>query len=138
MDAKGKEILLLALLNINIIMVQEGTNLALTALGEMTENWMNFSRGAFNWWNLLQIPVELIVGKMLKTAGFTDLESYAGKKLASALTAVGVGAVAAGPFGALGSLAFWFATEIITCILKQICSKVLGMPLRKTSNQTMT
>ena len=111
---------------------QEGTELVLTSLGEMTENVMNFSRGAFNWWNFLQIPVELIVGKMMKTAGFTNLECYAGKKLGSVLTAVGVGTVAAGPFGALGSLAFWFATEVMTTILKHICSKFLGMPLRKS------
>ena len=93
---------------------------------------MNLARGAFSFWNLLQIPVELIIGKMMKSAGFTDLQSYAGKKLGSALTAAGVGFISTGPLGAGGALAFWFATEVITCILKNICSIVLGMPLRKT------
>ena len=97
-------------------MAEEGKQLVLTALGEATENLLNFSRGAFTWWNLLQIPVEFIVGKLMKSKGFTDLEAYGGKKMASALTASGVGFVAGGPFGLLGSLAFWIATEIIAML----------------------
>lgn len=60
-------------------MAKEGKQLVLTAFGEMTENMLNAGRGAFSWWNLLQIPAELIVNKLMKDAGFTDLQAYGGK-----------------------------------------------------------
>ena len=107
-------------------MAEEGKKLILTSLGEATENWLNFSRGAFNWYNLLQIPVELIVGRLMKSAGFTNLQAYGGKKLASCLTAIGVGAVAGGPFGVLGSLAFWIAAEIVATLVKLLLGKIFG------------
>jgi hypothetical protein len=57
-------------------MAQEGKQLILTSFGEMTENMLNAGRGAFSWWNLLQIPVELIVGKLMRSNRFTDLQAY--------------------------------------------------------------
>ena len=114
-------------------MAEEGKQLVLTALGEATENWLNASRGAFTWWNLLQIPVEFIVGKLMKSKGFTDLEAYGGKKMASALTASGVGFVAGGPFGLLGSLAFWIATEIIAMLGMDAINYILVIPFFELS-----
>ena len=99
-------------------MVEEGKQLMLTSLGELTENMLNASRGAFTWWNLLQIPVELIMGPLLKKFGATNLEAYGGKKLASFLTAAGVGIAAGGSYGLLGAVIFWIASEIIATMVK--------------------
>ena len=107
-------------------MTKEGKQLVLSSLGEMTENMLNAGRGAFSWWNLLQIPVELIVGKLMSAKGFTDLEAYAGKKLASSMTAAGVGFMAGGPFGALGSVAMWIAMEVGACLVKCLLAKSFG------------
>ena len=65
------------------------------------------------------------MGKLMKYSGFTDLQSYGAKKLASLLTAAGVGALA-GPFGVLGSVAFWIASEIVATLIKVILSKVFS------------
>ena len=107
-------------------MEKEGKTLILSCLGEMTENMMNASRGAFSWLNLLQVPVELIVGKLMSSTGFTDLQAYGGKKLASCVTAAGVGALAGGPFGCLGSVAFWIASEVVTTLFKCLLNKLVG------------
>ncbi len=107
-------------------MAEEGKQLVLTTFGEVTENVLNASRGAFTWWNLLQIPVELIVGKLMKSAKFTDLEAYGGKKLASCLTAAGVGGFAGGPAGSLASVALWIATEVIATFVKCLLAKMFG------------
>ena len=113
-------------------MEKEGKTLILSCLGEMTENMLNFSRGAFSWWNLLQVPVELIVGKLMSSTGFTDLQAYGGKKLASCLTAAGVGALAGGPFGCLGSVAFWIASEVVTTLFKCLFAKLGGKRYTET------
>ena len=104
-------------------MVQEGKQLILSASGEMIENLMSATRGAFTWWNLLQIPVELVVGKLMKCAGFTDLEAYGGKKVASFLTAAGVGLIVGGPFGLLGSVAFWIGAEVVATLIRCLLAK---------------
>ena len=87
---------------------------------------MNMSRGAFTWWNLLQVPVELIVGKLMKSRGFNDLQAYAVKKVASFSTAAVVGLFAGGPFGLLGSLAFWIAAEVLATLFKCLLIECLG------------
>ena len=107
-------------------MAKEGKRLILSSLGEMAENMLNAGRGAFSWWNLLQIPVELIVGKFLRSTGFTDLQAYGGKKLASCLTAGLVGFFAGGPFGILGSIAMWIAMEVVAFLIKVIMTRYIG------------
>ena len=56
-------------------LVKEGKRAALTAFGEMTENLLNASKGAFSPWNLLQIPVELITKPLLKWFGASDVQA---------------------------------------------------------------
>lgn len=107
-------------------MEKEGKKLVLTTLGELTENRMNAVRGAFSWFNLIQIPVELLVGNLLKSYGFKELEQYAGKKLASCLTAATVGAFTGGPFGLLGSLAFWIAAEVVATMVRCAMCGIFG------------
>ena len=65
------------------------------------------------------------MGKLMRSNGFTDLQAYGGKKLASCLTAAGVGLLA-GPFGCLASVAFWIATEVVTTLFKCMLAKLFG------------
>ena len=119
-------------------MVQKGKTLVLTSLQEGIENMLNASRGAFTWWNLLQIPVELIVGSLMRKNGFTDLQAYGGKKLASCLTAVGVGLISGGPWGCLASLAFWIASEIVATLIKLLLAKLIGKAFTEKFGESET
>ncbi len=119
-------------------MVQKGKTLVLTSLQEGIENMLNASRGAFTWWNLLQIPVELIVGSLMRKTGFTDLQAYGGKKLASCLTAVGVGLISGGPWGCLASLAFWIASEIVATLIKLLLAKLIGKAFTEKFGESET
>merc|ERR1711872_208408 len=103
-----------------------GKKIALTAFGEVTESIMNASGGAFSWYNLLQIPVELIVGQIMQKKGFTDLQAYGGKKLASCLTTTGVGVLVGGPVGCLVSVVVWLAAEIVATFTRLLLAKTFG------------
>ena len=58
------------------LMAKEGQHLILSVFGEMTENMFNAGRGAFSWLNLIQIPVEMIVCKLMKSNGFTNVQAF--------------------------------------------------------------
>ena len=82
--------------------------------------------GASSWWNLLQLPVELIVRELMRWDEFTELQVYAGGKLASCLTATGVGTVHGGPHGCVISVAFWLSAEVAATLIKVMLSKTFG------------
>ncbi len=107
-------------------MAKEGAQIMRPVIGRSAENMVNVCRGAFTWWNLLQVPVEMFVGKLLRCAGCSDLQAYGGKKAASVLTAAGVGLVVAGPFGCLGSVCFWIVAEVIATLVKLLLGEILG------------
>lgn len=132
------QIKLLAQGPIKDFMAKEGTQLMVTACGEMAENLLSACRGAFSWWNLLQIPVELIVGKLMKNDGYTDLQAYAGKKAASFATAAGVGLIFGGPFGCLASIGFWIAAEVVSTLIKCLLAKAFGERFTSTFGESQT
>lgn len=105
---------------------ETGKSLVLSASGEITENLLNACRGTFTWWNLLQIPVELITKSFMESKEFSKIEAYGGSKLASVLTAAGVGSVAGGPFGLRASVGFWIATEIAAYIFRDLMERAFG------------
>ena len=94
-------------------LVKSGTRIT----QEVAENGLSsLSKGATSWWNLLQIPMEIGVKILLRSnlIGCTELEAYAGSKLASMGTAAAVGFRVGGPLGALGSTGLWLLTEVIS------------------------
>ena len=98
----------------------------LTASGEVAENLLSAFSGAFNWYQLVQVPIEIFVPIILrKFCGCDEIAAYGGGKLVSFLTSAGIGFVA-GPFGALGAAAFWIAAEIIAWALRKLFEKVFG------------
>ena len=64
-----------------------GTNLVVSASGEIVENLMNACRGAVSWWQLIQIPVEILTKIFLQKVGCDKIQAYGGSKLASVVTA---------------------------------------------------
>jgi hypothetical protein len=119
-------------------MAREGTALISQAMGEVGENWLRVSEGAFTWWNLLQIPAEIIAKYLARSAGFSELQSYGASKLASFLMAAGVGALAAGPFGILGSVGFWLIAEVIGTLLKIALGKHFGKKFTDVFGESQT
>eukprot|EP00092_Neocalanus_flemingeri_P007874 GFUD01008500.1.p1 GENE.GFUD01008500.1~~GFUD01008500.1.p1 ORF type:complete len:382 (-),score=86.66 GFUD01008500.1:163-1308(-) len=111
------------------ILKEEGKRLILSATGEMIERMINGMIGAFTWWQLLQIPVEIGTKLLLESKWFKDIsgveydpdEVYRITKYNSIITAATVGGVVAGPAGIGGAIAMWFAAEIVTFGLRVLC-----------------
>ena len=111
-------------------LMDTGKTLVLSASGEISERLMNACRGAFNWYQLLQIPVEICTNLFLQhVVGCDKIQAYGWSKLASFLTAAGIGALA-GPFGALGAIGFWIASEIFAYFFRKFMEKFLETNLR--------
>ena len=75
---------------------------------------------------------------LMRKTGFTDLQAYGGKKLASCLTAVGVGLISGGPWGCLASLAFWIASEIVATLIKLLLAKLIGKAFTEKFGESET
>jgi len=123
---------LLELLPVKEHMAETGENLMLTCYGEILEKYTNAARGAFSMTNLLQIPVEIFVGWLMRYFEFDDLQTLMGKKLASCLTAAGVGFCTGGPIGALASFVFWAVSWMVSVILELIVLPAAKWLLDKT------
>jgi len=105
---------------------ETGKDLVLSSAGEITENMLNACRGAFNWFQLLQIPVEIITKKLLKKNGWDKTAAYGGSKAASLLTSAGVGAMAGGPVGLAASVAFWIGAEVAAYLVRKCLETIFG------------
>ncbi|XP_063723824.1 uncharacterized protein LOC134851606 isoform X1 [Symsagittifera roscoffensis] len=111
------------------VIKEEATRLIVNAEQEIVEALLNASRGAFTWWQLLQIPVELGVRLLMESEWFQDeLDyrdptgkwAYAVSKIASIGYAGLVGLCMAGQWGLVGAVVIWFAQELITFGLRMI------------------
>merc|ERR1712130_1096342 len=65
--------------------------LIIVSSSEIKKKMMNALKAAGSWWQLLQIPVEILTKNMLEQVGYDDIEAYGGSKLASFITAAAVG-----------------------------------------------
>ena len=90
-----------------------------SASGELSEALMNLLRGAFNWYQFVQIPIEIFMPLLLNHFGCDRIQAYGGAKLISFLTSVGIGFVA-GPMGALGAAAMWIVSEFISWLFRKL------------------
>jgi hypothetical protein len=121
-----KKISLLAESPLKEWIAEQGKKIVLSATGEIAERMMSACRGAFTWWQLLQIPVEVITSILIKSAGYDEIEAYGGSKLASVMTSMGIGTLIGGPFGLASSLALWIGAEVVAYLFRALFEKIYG------------
>ena len=114
------------------MMKETGQQLVLTSSGELLENALISMNGAFNPLQFLQIPVEIFVNIMIKKNCFKnssdkdrDAFAYALSKVASMSTSACVGLIS-GPMGMLVAVAFWFAAEVTSYLIRKVKFKKLA------------
>ncbi|XP_063728764.1 uncharacterized protein LOC134856340 [Symsagittifera roscoffensis] len=105
-------------------------SLIINAQHELVEAVINATRGAFTWWQLLQIPVELGVRLLMESEWFQETFgyhdpggkwAYAASKLASVGVAGLVGlCVTGGGWGFFGAVLVWFVQELLTFGLRML------------------
>lgn len=109
--------------------LKESINLLRNAGGELVDRLLyEMSKGALTWWQLLQIPVELITRKLLETEWAKeninmDLDrAYVLSKQASLGTAVATGGVVGGGApGMGGAVIMWIGAEVVSFTLRILC-----------------
>ena len=101
--------------------------LLIISSSELKKKMINALNGAASWWQLLQIPVEILTKNMLEQVGYDDIEAYGGSKLASFITASGVGniIVPGGP-GLVASIALWVSLELLAFLIRKGLEKATG------------
>jgi len=94
--------------------------LIILSSSEIKKRWLHGLNGAVSYWQLLQIPVEILTKNMLEQVGYDDIEAYGGSKLASFITAAAIGnIVAPGGPGLAASIALWVAAELISYLIRK-------------------
>ena len=87
---------------------------------ELAENLARGLAGAVSPWQLLQIPVEILIYLICKLAGSNETFGYGLSKLASLVTAGAVGVVVRGPVGLGTAVLFWVLGEIAAWIIRKL------------------
>jgi hypothetical protein len=105
---------------------EQGKTFFLTAAGEITENVMNACRGAFNPFQLAQIPAEFFTKHLALYLGADKIDAYGYSKLASLLTSAGFGLLATGPIGMAFSIAFWIGAEFVAYFVRDVLERIFG------------
>merc|ERR1712131_6372 len=116
----GGPLSLLELEPVKEYMKEYGEKLILTSYGEIVEGYANAAKGAFSLWNLLAIPANIVVGKLMKDKGFTDLAIFFGKIATSSSIHGVVGFCAGGPAEALASVALCIVSEVVVGMLMEL------------------